>query len=202
MPYDGHVVGVDGDQLVVDGTDHPITTLNAAAAAIGITPDASQQGQFDVPPHGDLDEPLGVDPAAARALGDWYAFATELLDTLRAEAGGRTTTRRSCGSGQSTSTPQWSVGDSSASCARGAWGGSPSNSRHSGTSTSTYRRGRAGSTASSMSPRSWAPPLPRDRLVDDPDPTGVALRFLREARDQIRGSVCKNRMSQLFGLGE
>ena len=70
--YDGHVVGVDGDQLVVDATHRPITTLNAAAAAVGITPDVAQQEQFDVPPHGDLDEPLAVDGDAARALGDWY----------------------------------------------------------------------------------------------------------------------------------
>ena len=62
FPYEGHVVGVDGDQLVVDGTHQPITTLNAAAAAIGITADVTQQEQFDVPPHGDLNEPLGVDP--------------------------------------------------------------------------------------------------------------------------------------------
>ncbi len=78
--YDGHVVGVDGDQLVVDDTHRPITTLNAAAAAVGITPDVAQQEHFDVPPHGDLDESLAVDGDAAHALGDWYRFGTEALD--------------------------------------------------------------------------------------------------------------------------
>ena len=31
--------------------------------------------------------------------------------------------------------------------------------------------------------------LLRERLVDDPDPTGTALGFLREARDRIRRRV-------------
>ena len=84
--FDGHLVGVDGDQLIVDGVRGAITTLNAAAAAVGIAPDVAQAHQFDVPAPGDLDQPLAVDAEAARALGGWYAFATELLDALRREA--------------------------------------------------------------------------------------------------------------------
>lgn len=186
LPYDGHVVGVDGDQLVVDGTHHPITTLNAAAAAIGITPDASQQGQFDVPPHGDLDEPLGVDPAAARALGDWYAFATELLDTLRAEAEA---------DDDASIVRIWpehfdaaiDMGDGGA-YRRGTYGASPGDSRHSGPY--LYVSPWAGRIDGFFDdPAFMGASLPRDRLVDDPDPTGVALRFLREARDRIRRRV-------------
>jgi hypothetical protein len=85
--FGGHVIGVDGAELVVDGAHHPIGSLNSAARVAGIAPDVSQQDQFDVPPHGDLDEQLAVDAAAARALGAWYAFATEVLDDLRADAG-------------------------------------------------------------------------------------------------------------------
>ena len=85
--FNGRVIGVDGDVLVVDETRLPITTLNAAAEAVGIAPDVAQQEQFDVPPHGDLDERLAVDRAAALALGEWYAFVTAALDALRAEAG-------------------------------------------------------------------------------------------------------------------
>ena len=66
--FDGRTVGVSGDQLVVDGRPHPITTLNAAAAAVGIVPDVGQREQFDVPPPGDLDARLPVDADAARAL--------------------------------------------------------------------------------------------------------------------------------------
>lgn len=85
--FAGRVIGVDGADLVVDGAHHPIESLNAAARLAGIAPDVAQQEQFDVPAHGDLDEPLRVDAAAARALGAWYAFATEVLDDLRADAG-------------------------------------------------------------------------------------------------------------------
>jgi hypothetical protein len=87
FPFDGRVIGVDGAELVVDGARHPIGSLNAAARAAGIEPDVGQQEQFDVPPYGDLDEPLAVDEAAARALAGWYAFATDVLEAVRAEAG-------------------------------------------------------------------------------------------------------------------
>jgi hypothetical protein len=80
-------IRVDGTDLVVERggttTRAPITTLNAMAALVGITPDVGQQAQFDVPPYGELDEPLSVDPRAAEALAAWYRFITEQLSTLR-----------------------------------------------------------------------------------------------------------------------
>jgi|SRR5579862_1617801 len=85
--FEGRTVGVDGAQLTVDGIHRPITSLRDAGEAIGIAPDVDQQEQFDVPAHGDLDEPLDVDEEAARALGLWYAFATELLEQLRGDFG-------------------------------------------------------------------------------------------------------------------
>jgi hypothetical protein len=87
FPFDGRVVGVEGAALVVDGARHPIGSLNAAARLAGIEPDLGQREQFDVPPYGDLDAPLPLDFGAVRALGDWYAFATDVLDAVRAEAG-------------------------------------------------------------------------------------------------------------------
>jgi hypothetical protein len=81
------VIGVDGAELVVDGAHHPIGSMNDAARLVSIKVDVGQQDEFDVPPHGDLDEPLAVDAAAARALGEWHAFATGVLDALRATAG-------------------------------------------------------------------------------------------------------------------
>jgi ABC-type uncharacterized transport system permease subunit len=39
----GRVIGVDGAQLVVDGTRHPISTLNEAAGLVGIAADVAQQ---------------------------------------------------------------------------------------------------------------------------------------------------------------
>jgi hypothetical protein len=84
--YDGHVARVVDDRLVLDGAAHPITTLREAARFLGIEPDVGQESQFDVPPHGDLDEPLVIDLAAAAALADWFEFATHVLDGLRADA--------------------------------------------------------------------------------------------------------------------
>src|SRR4249919_1735402 len=84
--YAGHVTRVVDDRLVVDGAAHPITTLREAAAALGIEPDVDQEEQFDVPPHGGLDEPLAIDLAAAAVLADWFEFATDGLEALRAEA--------------------------------------------------------------------------------------------------------------------
>ena len=87
FPFDGRVIGVAGDQLVIDGSRQPIGSLNQAAAAVGIQPDVGQAEQFDVPPPGDLDEQLSVDPGAADALGEWYAFAGDVLEELRRGAG-------------------------------------------------------------------------------------------------------------------
>jgi hypothetical protein len=38
-----------------------------------------------VPPAGDLDETLPIDPAAAAFLGDWYGFAWSVVEELRAD---------------------------------------------------------------------------------------------------------------------
>ena len=84
--YAGHVTRVVDDRLVVDGAAYPITTLRAAAQTLGIEPDVGQEEQFDVPPHGDLDERLAVDLTAAAVLADWFEFATEALEALRARA--------------------------------------------------------------------------------------------------------------------
>jgi hypothetical protein len=71
-------VRVEGAELVVDSPGGerraPITSLGAAAAHVGIAP------------AGD-DEPLEVDEAASRFLGDWYGFTTSVLEQLRAEGG-------------------------------------------------------------------------------------------------------------------
>ena len=84
--YAGHVTRVVDDRLVLDGAAHPITTLRAAAVTLGIEPDVGQQEQFDVPAHGDLDEPLAIDLTAAAVLADWFEFATHALEHLRADA--------------------------------------------------------------------------------------------------------------------
>src|SRR6266536_4199394 len=73
-------VRVVGTQLVRQQGDHarvePVTTLAAAAAfVLDGPPDVAWAETFDVPLPGDPDAPLGLDPAAAAFLVDWYGFA-------------------------------------------------------------------------------------------------------------------------------
>lgn len=89
----------EDEQVRLEGTDlvvqrggaavaerHEAATLaGAAAAVLGGPPDAEWASRFDVPPPGDPEEPLGLDPAAAAYLGDWYGFAWSVLEELRAE---------------------------------------------------------------------------------------------------------------------
>lgn len=84
--YDGHVTRVVDDRLVLDGAAHPITTLREAARFLGIEPDVGQEEEFDVPPAGDVDEPLRIDLTASGALAEWFEFATGMLEALRADA--------------------------------------------------------------------------------------------------------------------
>jgi hypothetical protein len=83
-------VRVEGDRLVHqrggEAGSEPITTLAAASAfAFGGPPDLEWAAQFDIPPAGDLEAPLEVDPAAAADLADWYGFAWSALEELRTD---------------------------------------------------------------------------------------------------------------------
>jgi hypothetical protein len=85
-------VRVQGTQLVRQrgGTAaaQPISSLAAAAQfVLDGPPDVAWAESFDVPPPGDAGAPLGVDTTAATFLGDWYGFATSVLEALRAEPG-------------------------------------------------------------------------------------------------------------------
>jgi hypothetical protein len=65
-----------------------ITTLSRAAAMIlEGPPDLEWAKDFDVPPLGDPDEDLAVDPAAAAFLGEWFGFSWSVLEELRSDAG-------------------------------------------------------------------------------------------------------------------
>ncbi len=179
--FNGHVVGVDGDQLVVDGKARAITTLSEAAAAVGIAPDVAQQEQFDVPAFGDLDEHLAIDPDSTRALGEWYAFVTEALDTLRAEAE----------AGDDASIVRiWpehfdaaiDMGDADH---RGTYGGSPGDGHHA--DPYLYASPWAGRIDDFFGdPTFKGASLRYEQLLAAPDPLAAAVDFLREARDRIQ----------------
>ncbi len=62
----------------------PVTTLAAAAAfVLGGPPDTEGAEGFDVPPPGDPDAPLAIGGDASAFLAAWYAFAFDVLGTLR-----------------------------------------------------------------------------------------------------------------------
>lgn len=74
------------DGELVDGDDrHYVTTLRAAAEAVCREAPADT-GVYRVTTSVGPDEPLVVDPVAARALGDWFGFSTSLMEQMRAEA--------------------------------------------------------------------------------------------------------------------
>jgi hypothetical protein len=181
--YDGHVARVVDDRLVLDGAAHPITTLRAAAAALGIEPDVAQQEQFDVPPHGDLDEPLEIDLAAAAVLAEWFEFATDVLDALRAEAEPEDDV---------TIVRIWpehfdaaiDMGDGAAG-RRATYGGSPGDRHH--PEPYLYASPWAGRIDSFFDdPGFKGAALPYADLLTAADPAKTALQFLREARDRVR----------------
>ena len=183
FPFDGRVMGVDGADLLVGGARHPIGSLNDAAGLARIEPDVGQQEQFDVPPHGDLDAPLPVDAAAARALGDWYAFATDVLDAVRADAGPED---------DATIVRIWpehfdaaiDAGDEAAG-RRATYGASPGDAHHA--EPYLYASPWAGRIDPYFDdPGFRGAARTYSRLAASPDPRAAALAFLREARERIR----------------
>jgi hypothetical protein len=181
--YGGHVTRVVDDRLVIDGAAHPITTLRAAAAALGIEPDVGQQEQFDVPPHGDLDEPLRIDLSAAAVLAEWYEFVTGALAGLRAEAGPED---------DATIVRIWpehfdaaiDMGDNAAG-RRATYGGSPGDRHHA--EPYLYASPWAGRIDDFFAdPTFKGASLLYSDLLAAPDPAVTAAEFLADARDRVR----------------
>jgi hypothetical protein len=84
-------LAVDVGEFVVtdDGGERrsPLTTVAAAAAAAGIEPVASVEAYNPSTPF-TPDEPLDIDPAAARAIADWYDLGSRALEAFKAEVAG------------------------------------------------------------------------------------------------------------------
>ncbi|HUG09132.1 MAG TPA: hypothetical protein VMP13_09615 [Acidimicrobiia bacterium] len=87
--FDGRIARVEGDTLVLEEPDRiasqTITTVRAAAGFFGIDYRVDWfDGEFHDPLDPvDPDAPLPVDDPAARALGQWFGFGTEVLERLR-----------------------------------------------------------------------------------------------------------------------
>jgi hypothetical protein len=82
-------LSVQGARLVLDsGQAHRITTLRAAAEAVGIDLSPDPGVGHDLPPF-EPDADLAVDAGASYQLGAWYRFGQEVFDGLGpAPAGG------------------------------------------------------------------------------------------------------------------
>ncbi len=63
----------------------PITTIAAAGVFCGTPPDLEWAAGLDIPAPGNPERTLQIDPEAARALADWYAFGWSILVELAAE---------------------------------------------------------------------------------------------------------------------
>jgi hypothetical protein len=86
------------EQVRVAGTDlvrqrgseasaETITSLaKAATFVLDGPPEDAWAGKLEVPPLGDADEDLAIDPNAACFLADWYGFAWSVLEEVRADA--------------------------------------------------------------------------------------------------------------------
>jgi len=75
------------DGILIDGDRRcELSTLGAACEFLQ-TPGGAPTGVYTPTTPFDLDAPLAVDPAAARALGHWFGFTTSLVEQLRSEAG-------------------------------------------------------------------------------------------------------------------
>ena len=82
---------MDGTELVAgDAADTrrtALTTIRAAAEFAGVTPGAPARVYEPATPL-DLDEPLTIDPDAARLLAEWYQLGAQALNRFAAEIPG------------------------------------------------------------------------------------------------------------------
>ncbi|MGI9602315.1 MAG: hypothetical protein ACR2QE_10550, partial [Acidimicrobiales bacterium] len=74
----GSIVVQEGDQV----RSAPITTLLDAGEFVGVTP-STEAAEHDSPPLGDLERPLAIDAEITDFVGDWFGFATSVLEELR-----------------------------------------------------------------------------------------------------------------------
>ena len=74
----------------------PLTTIRAAAEFAGVTPGAPA-GVYEPATPLDLDEPLMIDPDAARLLAEWYGLGAQALSRFAAEIPGDKPAGPCCG---------------------------------------------------------------------------------------------------------
>jgi len=71
------VTGAEARTTTLDLTD---ASLADAAVLVGVDLGAAFDAGHDTPPVGDPDAPLAIDPAAATALAEWFAYGWSVID--------------------------------------------------------------------------------------------------------------------------
>lgn len=185
-------VRVIGDQLVIqqgsDFTATAITTLNAAAAAIGSEVDVTTATEGDSPPIGDLDEQLSIDPAHTTYLSNWWGLGTAALETVRNDPATANPGRVQLWPGHFDMGVEFGVED-----ARASFGASPGdhNSPEPYLYVSAWWPDRLSLEASDY----WnavgftGASLPASKLVGVADPVAAAVAFYTEGRDRLAAAV-------------
>ncbi len=185
---DDEQVRIEGARIVRqtagEARDEALTTLAAAAAmTLDGPPDLAWAEGFDVPPAGDPEAPLAIDPAAAGLLGDWYGFAWTALETLRAEPA----------SGPSGRTQLWPEHfDAAVNCgdgpARVVFGASPGDAAVAEPYLYVLPGGDVAADGELWNATAFTGAILRlGEFVDAADQGAAALAFLRGRRDALAG---------------
>jgi hypothetical protein len=174
------------DQRGDQATGVALTTLAAAAAAVDVEVDPGQADHFDVPPPGDPDEALHLDPSAACFLADWFGFAASVLEQLRSEIPESDAPSR-VQLWPEHFDPAFEAGDEGAG-RRAGFGASPGD-HHDGADPEPYVYVSVWDRSRLDGDPFWNAPfgakLPFAAFVDADDQREAALTFLREARAHL-----------------
>jgi len=181
---DDEQLRVEGVDLVAEGPDGerrtPLLSLAAAFEFTGLSP-GTTTGVFTPTTTVDPDEPLDLDPAAARGLGEWLGFCTSVLEQLRAELPAAERVQlwpEHFDAGLS--------GGNEAAGERANYGGSPGDDGHPlpylYVGPWTPRTGEYWN-------ESFGSSLGYADIVAAPDQRGAALEFFRRGRDLLAGGT-------------
>ncbi len=188
--FEGRQIRVSGDELidVRDGHEvrHPITTLRAAADALESDIDPETAAEHDSPPLGDVDEPLEVDAAASRSLGDFWTMGTAALEQVRAAEHSVDPSIVQLWPGHFDAAVE--VGDDDHRASYGASPGDPAIPEpYCYVSIWWPDRVRGDLDDPFFSASSFRGAVVRARALGDVDPAAAAAEFYLEARDRIEG---------------
>ena len=185
-------VRVIGDRLLVERSgavsETSLTSLSAAAAAIGSNVDVETATEGDSPPIGSLDEPLVIDSASAAYISDWWGLGTAALETVRNDAATADPGRVQLWPGHFDVGVEFGVED-----ARASFGASPGdhNSDQPYLYVSAWWPDRL-----SLEPSDFwnataftGATLPASQLVGVADPVAAAIAFYTEGRDRLASAV-------------